>query len=123
MTLRCLIVDDSDDFLGSATRLLESQGVDVVGSAKTAEQALRLAETLAPDVALVDVELGEEDGIELARELEARLPGLRAILISAHDYEDLDELISAGPVVGYLAKRDLRAGAIEDLLASEPGGT
>ena len=73
------------------------------------------AEKLAPDVALVDVELGQEDGIQLARELEARVPSMRAILISAHAFEDLDEL-SNGPGDGYLAKGDLGAAAIEKLL-------
>jgi CheY-like chemotaxis protein len=120
MPVRCLIVDDSDDFLASARRLLESQGVDVVATATTGAAALHFAEKLAPDVALdvalVDVELGQEDGIQLARELEARVPSMRVILISAHAFEDLDELIPNGPGVRYLAKGDLGAAAIEKLL-------
>ena len=116
MAFRCLIVDDSDDFLASATRLLEAQGVEVVACATNGDAAVRFAAALAPDVALVDVQLGEEDGIQLARELEAQVPSLRAILISAYDFEDVGELIAGGPAVGYLPKRSLGAAAIEQLL-------
>ena len=71
MPLRCLIVDDSEEFVASASRLLGSQGMDVVAVASSGEGALRLAGSLAPDVALVDIELGDEDGIELSHRLAA----------------------------------------------------
>jgi DNA-binding NarL/FixJ family response regulator len=113
MSLRCLIVDDSDEFLASATRLLEAQGMSVVGRATSSEEALRRAEDLAPDVVLVDVELGDEDGVELAQELEARRPSTRAILISAHDREEV-RLLTNG--VAFLPKSSLGAAAIEKLI-------
>src|SRR5262249_25499632 len=60
--LRSLIVDDSEPFLASARRLLESQGVEIVATATSGAEALDLATALSPDLALVDIELGEEDG-------------------------------------------------------------
>ena len=113
MAVRCLIVDDSDEFLASASRLLEAQGMEVVACATSSEQARQLAEDLAPDVVLVDVELGEEDGVELAQELKARTPSTRAILISAHDREELGLLTNG---VEFLPKSSLGAAAIEKLL-------
>src|SRR5262245_30892936 len=110
MSLRCLIVDDSDEFLASAARLLETQGMSVVASATSSDEALRLVAELAPDVVLVDVELGDEDGVELVRTLEARAPSTRAILISAHDREELD-LFANG--ADFLPKSKLSAAAIE----------
>jgi CheY-like chemotaxis protein len=118
MSRRCLIVDDSEEFLASARRLLESQGLDVVAYATTGAEALRLAGELTPDVALVDVELGPEDGIELARELEKSVPALHAILISAHTLADLEELLADGPQLSYMPKSSLGAGAIETVLAN-----
>jgi two-component system nitrate/nitrite response regulator NarL len=115
VSLQLLIVDDSDEFLASAARLLETQGMRVVGSATSAAEALRLAEELEPDVALVDVELGEEDGVALARELEARRPPTRTILISAHEREDLG--LAGGDEVSFLPKSDLGAEAIEQISA------
>jgi DNA-binding NarL/FixJ family response regulator len=66
MGLRCLLVYDNDAFLASATRLLESQGVSIVGAARSGDESMRLARALAPDVVLVDVDLGAESGFDLA---------------------------------------------------------
>lgn len=80
--LSCLIVDDSEAFLASAARLFSAQGFRVVGLAASGDEALALADALRPDVALVDVELGAEDGIELARRLLAGPAPGHVILIS-----------------------------------------
>ena len=69
MPLRCLIVDDSDAFLRSASVLLEQEGVTVAGVASNSAEALRQARALWPDVILIDVGLGEESGFDLARQL------------------------------------------------------
>ncbi|TML88717.1 MAG: response regulator [Actinobacteria bacterium] len=116
VALRCLIVDDSDEFVASATRLLESQGMRVIGHASSRDGALQLAEALEPDVALIDIELGEEDGIELAHRLEERVPSTRIVLISAHEQDELGELIADCPAVGFLAKEALGATAIAGML-------
>jgi two-component system nitrate/nitrite response regulator NarL len=116
VALRCLLVDDNQHFLASATRLLESQGVDVVGCASSGDDALRLAHELAPEVVLVDVQLGEEDGVGIARKLTADSKSAHVILISTHSGEELEDLISDGPAVGFLPKSALSADAIRALL-------
>jgi two-component system, NarL family, nitrate/nitrite response regulator NarL len=116
MELRCLLVDDSEEFLASASRLLEAQGLEIVGLASSGADAIRLADEFRPDVALVDVQLGEEDGLELARRLMASSPPTRVVLISTHSQEDLGELIAGNPAVGFLAKPSLGAAAIAALL-------
>jgi DNA-binding NarL/FixJ family response regulator len=116
MVLRCLIVDDSEEFLASAERLLDSQGVEIVGCASSGDEALRLAEIHEPDIALVDIELGDEDGIALAKELAARAPSTRVVLISTYEQGELTELISDSPAAGFLPKNDLGATAIAELL-------
>jgi CheY-like chemotaxis protein len=123
--LRCLIVDDSSRFLDAARGLLERQGVTVVGVASTSAEALARTAALRPDVTLVDIDLGGESGLELARRLH-REPGLAAspvILISTHAEQDYAELIAASPAVGFLAKSALSAGAIQDLLAGHGDGS
>jgi DNA-binding NarL/FixJ family response regulator len=84
MPLRCLIVDDNTGFLKAARVLLDRHGLDVVGLASTGAEALRLAHELRPDVALVDINLGEESGFDLARLLfeEEELSPLSLVLIS-----------------------------------------
>jgi DNA-binding NarL/FixJ family response regulator len=115
--MQCLLVDDSEEFLASAARLLESQGIDVVGRARTRDEALELAATLGPDLALVDIELGADDGIELAYVLKERWPSLQLILISAYQREELGDLISDGRSLKFLPKSALGADAIAGLLA------
>jgi DNA-binding NarL/FixJ family response regulator len=116
VALRCLIVDDNETFLASAFRLLESQGLQVVGLASSSDEAVLLTEMLDPDVVLVDVQLGDEDGLELTRRLAARNGSMRVVLISTHSEDVLGELIDDSPAVGFLPKTALSADAIADLL-------
>jgi two-component system, NarL family, nitrate/nitrite response regulator NarL len=116
VALRCLLVDDNHSFLASASRLLESQGVEVVGRASSGEEAWTLARTLGPDVVLLDVQLGEEDGLDVARQLAADHPVLPVVLISTHGADELAELIARSPAVGFIAKSALSASAIGELL-------
>ena len=74
--LRGLVVDDSLRFLDAARGLLERQGVTVVGVASNTAEALQRAGELRPDCTLLDIDLGGESGLELARRLRAgRLRG------------------------------------------------
>lgn len=116
MTLRCLIVDDNETFLASAARLLSAQGLEVVGRALSGTEALRLAQRLEPDLALVDVQLGDEDGFELARRLAANAHATRVILISSHSRDELGELVEDSPAVGFVPKPALGADSISKLL-------
>jgi two-component system nitrate/nitrite response regulator NarL len=118
--LRCLIVDDSAEFLTSASRLLETQGIDVVGRASSGAEAVELARELRPDVALVDVQLGDEDGFEITRALVAAAPSTRVVLISTHPEDDLTEPLAQTAAVGFLAKTALSGAAIGELL--DPNG-
>ena len=117
MALRSLIVDDNTHFLTAARDLLEREVVEVVGVASSGAEALRLAGMLRPDVALVDIDLGDESGLDLAR----RLVGAdgersRVVLISAYSENDFADLIAASPAVGFLSKAELSAAKIEEVL-------
>jgi DNA-binding NarL/FixJ family response regulator len=122
--LRCLIVDDSPRFLDAARGLLERQGVAVVGVASTSAEALWWAGELRPDVTLVDIDLGGESGLELARRLAGGVgsPAAPVILISTHAEQDYAELIAASPAVGFLPKTALSGEAIRGLLAGRGDG-
>jgi DNA-binding NarL/FixJ family response regulator len=114
--LRSIIVDDSETFLTSARRLLESQGLDIVGTATSGGEALDLTADLSPDVALVDVELGEEDGFALAGELRSRYPGTRVVLISTYGRDEMQQLIAGSSATGFLPKSGLSGDALRALL-------
>jgi len=122
MALRSLIVDDNARFLSAARTLLEREGIAVVGVASSGAEAVQLADALQPDVALVDIDLGEESGFDVA----CRLAGENlspVVLISAYPEADFSELIAASPAVGFLPKADVSAMRIREVLASAPLGT
>lgn len=119
MALRCLIIDDNAHFLAAASYLLEQAGM-VVGVASNSAEALVRAESFQPDVTLVDIELGAESGLDLARQL-AAAPGAQGssvILCSAHAEGDFAELTASSPAIAFLSKCDLSAAAIHEILAS-----
>jgi DNA-binding NarL/FixJ family response regulator len=113
--IRVVIVDDNPEFLESATRLLEHQGVRIVGLVSTSADAVRHVQEVRPDVTLVDVELGAESGFDVAEalhDIDGQTPAPVVILISTHAESDLADMIEASPAVGFLAKSALSAGAI-----------
>jgi DNA-binding NarL/FixJ family response regulator len=107
LALRCLIVDDHRDFLVNASVLLEREGIEVVGVATTGTEALRLEEELRPDVVLIDIRLGDENGFDLAKRLSSRV-----ILISTHGRDEYAAEIAASPAAGFIPKARLSASAI-----------
>ncbi|MGZ4186958.1 MAG: response regulator [Solirubrobacteraceae bacterium] len=120
MAIRCLIVDDNPRFAQTAGEVLREDGIDVVAVASGSSEAVRLARELRPDLALVDIDLGGESGLDVACRLRADEPRVLAdavILISTHPREEFAELIAASPAVGFIAKAELSAGAIEALLS------
>jgi DNA-binding NarL/FixJ family response regulator len=118
VALRCLIVDDNGGFRDAARSLLEREAIEVVGVASNSAEARSLVAELRPDVVLVDIALGAESGLELARAL-AREDRAKLILISTHLEADLADLIAASPAVGFIAKSELSARAVRDLVAHD----
>jgi len=117
--MRLLIVDDNAHFLEAARDLLEREGMTVVAVASTRVEALRRAGELQPDVTLVDIDLGDDSGFDLARQLADASGGERSkvILISAYPEQDLVELIDESPAIGFVSKSDLSRNAIAQLVA------
>ena len=120
--MRCLIVDDSPRFLDAARALLGRQGIEVVGVASSSAEALQRATALQPDVTLVDIDLGGENGFDVARLLRRNANPAPVILISTHAEEDYVDLIRASPALGFLPKSALSGRAVRDLLNSRADG-
>lgn len=120
VALRCLIVDDSTDFLDAASTLLEREGLEVVGVASTSAEALQRAEELEPDLVLLDINLGDESGFDLAPQLaeNTHRAGSRVIMISTHPLDEFADLIEASPAIGFIPKSRLSAKAVDDLLSA-----
>lgn len=125
MSRRCLIVDDNPDYLREARDLLQREGMSVVGIASNGGDALAIAVSDRPDVALVDVDLGAESGLDVARALATSDEPVAVILMSAYAENDLRELLDDSPAVGFLPKSVVSRAVIDALLGdgSEDRGT
>lgn len=94
MSIRVMIVDDHQIFRMGVKSLLEDESdIVVVGEAGSAQDALKLAAKLKPDVATIDIRLGGMDGIQLVRALKASASPPRCMILST--YEDRQYLVGA----------------------------
>jgi DNA-binding NarL/FixJ family response regulator len=117
LLIRCLLVDDNVAFVETARRVLDLDGVRVTGTAANSAEALLRADELRPDVILVDIALGEENGFDLARRLtESEAGELAVIMISSDTEADYADLIAESPALGFLPKAELSAQRIRRLL-------
>jgi DNA-binding NarL/FixJ family response regulator len=109
--IRVLLVDDHALVRSAIRQALDAPDVEVVGEARTAEEALELAPRLRPDLLLLDIDLPGMNGIETVRELAPRLPETRVVMLTVStDRRDLIEAIRHG-AAGYLTK-DLTGDAL-----------
>ena len=116
MTARVLIVDDHATFRSSARLLLEAEGFDVVGEADTGMSAVAKAAELTPDLILLDVQLPDIDGFEVAARVADSAASPAVILVSSHDGSDFGPLIRACGARGFVAKADLSGDRLRSLL-------
>ena len=104
--LRFLIVDDRPEARELVRSVLERRGYAVVGEAANREEALAAAEGSEPDAVLVDLRLGDESGLELARALTATRPRLPILMVSV-DSSATPELVRAYGARGFVSKTRL----------------
>ena len=116
--VRCLLVDDNGAFVETARLLLAREGVVVAGAASSIAEALRQVSALRPDVVLVDIALGDENGFDLARRLAGGETGdgIAVIMISTRAGADYADMVADSPAAGFLSKDELSAAAIQRLL-------
>ena len=117
MTATVLIVDDHPSFRATARVLLEAEGFEVVGEAEDGLSALERARELHPEVVLLDVQLPDLDGFEVASRLTGNGgPAPRVVLVSSRDRADYGAKIEESGATGFIAKAELCGPALADVL-------
>ncbi len=102
--LRVVIVDDHPLISSALQAAIEGPTLSVVGSAESADEAIRVVPGLRPDVVLVDIDLPDRSGIALVRELAPRLPDARILMLTVSTApRDVLDAMRAG-ASGYLTK-------------------
>ena len=104
MAIRLMLADDHRMLREGLRRSLSDEGFDVVGEASDGDEAVRLADTLRPDVILMDVTMPDVDGVEATRRIHQQHPEIRVVMLTMHaDQSVIAEALRAG-ASGYLVK-------------------
>lgn len=105
MTVSVLIVDDQAGFRSLAREVLTGRGYTVVGEASCRSEALEAAACLHPEAVLLDVRLGDDSCLEVARALRGTCPDAAILLVSASlDAAARHDLLRSADVVGFVPK-------------------
>jgi DNA-binding NarL/FixJ family response regulator len=117
MTDTVLIVDDHPTFRSFARALLESEGFRVVAESEDGASAIEAAQAHRPDVVLLDVQLPDLNGFEVAARLRATGLSSSIVLVSSRDASDYGDEISTSGAAGFVAKGELSGQAVRALLS------
>ena len=107
MNYSVLIIDDHPLFSRGLSQLIETQkDYKVTGIAKDHDEAIKMLNELSPDLAIVDLNLGQEDGLELIKDILALKPQTKILVLSMHDERYYaDRALKAG-AKGYIMKEE-----------------
>jgi EAL domain-containing protein (putative c-di-GMP-specific phosphodiesterase class I)/DNA-binding NarL/FixJ family response regulator len=107
--IRVMLADDEDTVLDLLADVMATDpAIDVVGTARDADEAIELARVVTPDVALVDVRMPGGGGGRVARDLRRGSPETRVVAVSAHADPDVVVAMLRAGAVGYVAKDEPR---------------
>ena len=111
-----LIVDDHSAFRAMARTLLESEGWAVVGEAEDGGAAIAAVEALRPAVVLLDVQLPDLDGFEVAERLAERPDAPAVVLVSTRTAAAYGSRLETTPARGFISKTSLSGAALAALV-------
>jgi DNA-binding NarL/FixJ family response regulator len=112
-----LIVDDHPSFRASARRLLEAEGFKVIGEAEDGHAAIAAAQQLQPDLVLLDVQLPDLDGFEVAARLTAMGLASAVVLTSSRNPREYGRLVTETAARGFVPKAELSGAVLTALLS------
>jgi DNA-binding NarL/FixJ family response regulator len=112
MSCSVLVVDDHIGFRAFARALLESEGFEVVGESGDGASAMRAVEQLRPDLVLLDVQLPDLDGFEVADRLAAEENPPTVVLISTRGAASYRRRLAGTTARAFISKGDLSGAAL-----------
>jgi DNA-binding NarL/FixJ family response regulator len=110
-----LIVDDHAGFRRAARALLETAGFSVVGEAADGATALTEAARLRPGLVLLDIQLPDLDGFEVAARLADGTEPPAVVLTSSRAASSYRQRLASSPALGFIAKSELTGQALAEL--------
>jgi DNA-binding NarL/FixJ family response regulator len=119
---RVVLIDDHPSLRVGVMGVLEQAGFALVGEAATAADGIALVEREAPDVAIIDLRLPDDDGASVCRSIKARCPDVACLVFSAGDDVGMvADAITAG-ATGFVFKESTPAGLVSAINVVAGGG-
>jgi DNA-binding NarL/FixJ family response regulator len=116
MAMTVLIVDDHPTFRSFARELLEIEGFEVIEEAEDGASAIERATSLRPDLVLLDVQLPDHTGFEVAKRLRAGGVPSAIVLTSSRDASSYGDQVHSSGAVGFIPKGELSGHAVKALI-------
>ena len=104
MSIRILLADDHEVVRSGLHHLFSSTDIEVCGETDTIDNVEKLAEETTPDLVLLDVRLGDDDGLSMVKTLRNRTPPINVLMFSAHDNPTHEARAYADGANGYVYK-------------------
>jgi two-component system invasion response regulator UvrY len=121
--VKVLVVDDQAPFRRAANMVLMiTDGFDVVGEAESGEDAVEAAQTLRPDLVLMDINMPGINGVEATRRIVAALPDTIVVLLSTYNADDLPSDARTSGAIAYVHKEEFAPNLLEDIWAHRLDG-
>ena len=122
-TVSVLIVDDQAPFRRAAAAVVKiTGGFQVVGEAESGEEAVELVGASAPQLVLMDINMGGISGIEATRRITSGWPEVAVVLLSTYQAEDLPADARTSGALAYVHKEEFGPRVLEDVWAQRAGG-
>jgi NarL family two-component system response regulator LiaR len=99
-----LLVDDNAEDRGTLARLLEDEGIEIVGEAGDGAEGVAMARSLEPDVVLMDLRMPLMDGFQATREIRKAQPLVQVLILTVYDDPSLDRSAAEAGAYAYLVK-------------------
>ena len=118
-----LIVDDQAPFRRAAAAVVRvTGGFEVAGEAGSGEEAVELAEALAPQLVLMDINMGGISGIEATRRITTGSPEVVVVLLSTYQADDLPADAATSGAVAYVNKEEFGPQVLQDVWSGRHDG-
>ena len=122
MPIQVLLADDHQIVRQSLKVLLEKEGLKIVGEASNGQEAVKIAESLHPDVAVLDVSMAVLNGIDAAKEIQKVSPQTKTIFLTVHDEDPyLLDALRVG-AKGYVVKTHAAENLVQAIREASRGG-
>jgi DNA-binding NarL/FixJ family response regulator len=119
MPIELLLVDDDDAFRAAARALLVGCGFEIAGESSTGLGALSAVAALRPSLVVLDVQLPDIDGFEVARRLQRHRTPPQVVLISTRESDDYGRRVKDSGAAGFISKSRLSGDALRAMLRTD----